>query len=328
MMLQNYTINHRPYKTYLPLSDELLLNPDKNYLFDLSYLSILSAIGDKAKAFLQGQVTCDLTQLSSDWMKQGALCNLKGRIIALLDILDWHGVQIVLPADLLTDTKTLLAKTAMFSKVDLKTTSKWLIFGLYLQNEDDLLPLNRVPNHEQHGVISDETFCCYHLGNNRHIIVVEESKASALIQQFQKQKQLRGSLSWHTLQLQFNQFEIYPETRGLFLPHRVGLHLTDYLSFDKGCYKGQEIIARTHYRAKIKHTVKRFVTKSAHALKPGAKMLSDETNREFGEVLDLSPVSHEQTLLLASVLKDHPSRCKIDGISQSVLLEEAQESIL
>ena len=242
--------------------------------------------------------------------------------MALLDIVDWHGIQMIMPEDLLEETKASLAKTAMFSKVTLKSTSKWHIFGFYLQNENDLLPLKMMPSYEQLRLSHNDTFCCYHLGSNRYIILIEENKASSLIEPFQQHNQLRGSLSWHTLQLQYNQFEIYPATRGLFLPHRAGLHLTDYLSFDKGCYKGQEIIARTHYRAKLKHTVKRFVTKNDDALKPGAKMLSEETEREFGEVLDLSPVSDEQVLLLASVLKDHPSRCKIECMNQAILLEE------
>ncbi|OGT54636.1 MAG: hypothetical protein A3F43_04260 [Gammaproteobacteria bacterium RIFCSPHIGHO2_12_FULL_42_10] len=45
---------------------------------------------------------------------------------------------------------------------------------------------------------------------------------------------------------------IYPETSGQFLPHELSLQKTDAISFNKGCYTGQEIIARIHYRAKLK----------------------------------------------------------------------------
>lgn len=136
----NHLINHRALTTFGSIEAELKLQSEKNYLFDLSYLGILEVIGEKAGEFLQGQLTCDVNSISDIQMIQGAQCNLKGRILTLMDVLDWKGIKLMLPKDLLEATVKSLNKTAMLSRVNLKENNELVVLGFYLQNPQDIVP--------------------------------------------------------------------------------------------------------------------------------------------------------------------------------------------
>ena len=317
-----HAINKRPFTSLAPLTEELVYQSDKNYLFDVSYLSSLAIIGEKGHDFLQGQLSCDLREVNHQQIRQGALCNLKGRILALLDVLHWdnHGLYLILPHDILLETQASLAKTAPFSRVTLETTSQYSLFGFYLQNPDDIIPFDLKLPTNQYEVAYQNACCCYHLGNHFYIFLVDEAKMPGLCDQFIEKKQYRGSLAWHALQLQQKHIEIYPQSRGLFLPHRLDLHLSGYLSFNKGCYKGQEIIARTHYRGTLKHELKVFYLESQETLQSGQRILSANGQEELGEIIDFCPVGGLQFLIAASVRFECPLTVRIENQNDPVIL--------
>jgi len=76
---------------------------NSNTLFDLSRFSTITVSGPRASEFLQGQLTCDVNQVTAHQIQAGALCNLKGRILAMMEVVDWQGLKLVLPADLAAD---------------------------------------------------------------------------------------------------------------------------------------------------------------------------------------------------------------------------------
>lgn len=303
MYLKEYIINKRVFTQLATFGEEFNLKKNKNYLFPLSYLSSLRLRGDQAGKFLQGQLSCDIRQVSSTTIRQGALCNLKGRILALMDVIDWQGLQLILPEDLLADTQISLSKTAQLSRVNLEPSSEYQFYGFYLQNPDDLLPSISLPSENFSLTASKETCCC-RLSATMYLIIIENQQATVLSEPFFARGQLHGSLAWHQLQLQQKQVLIYPETRGMFLPHRLDLHLSGHLSFDKGCYKGQEIIARTHYRAKLKHSLQLFTLDTKEPLYPGKKLLDPTGKIEVGELIDYCPLNDEHQLIAASVIHE------------------------
>ena len=317
-----HQINSRQLTAFSPLTSELVYAPQTNYLFDLSHLAGLHVIGDKAQEFLQGQLSCDLRDVTPQQMRQGALCNLKGRVLALADVINWfeHGFHLIVPADLLLETQTSLAKTAMFSRVSLHPATDYQLLGFYLQNSNDDIPFYcELPN-APYGVVYKDEYCCYCLDKDFYIFLLKTQQAQTLCEQFIKKSQWRGSLAWHALQLQQKRIEIYPQSRGMFLPHRLGLQLSGYLSFNKGCYKGQEIIARTHYRAKLKHEMKLFTIKTDEALQSGQKLFANDGNIDIGELVDYCPLGENTYLIAASVLFEHPTEIRIEGHKEQTLL--------
>lgn len=320
-ILQNHKINSRTYTSFVPDELALLQSKEKNYLFDLSYMTTIDINGDKALEFLQGQLTCDVSVLSDIQMARGAQCNLKGRILSLLDIINLNGTKIILPDDMKESTQNSLIKTAMLSRVTIKSTANYKIYGFYLQNKKDLIPFSTFLPTDANALAQNNNYSYYHLNNGFYIFVIASEMADDCVKQFSDHDQLLGSLTWHTLQLMRKQIEIYPESRGLFLPHRLGLHETSYISFNKGCYKGQEIIARTHYRATIKHELRLFSIQSDEAPYSGQKIFKEAEDIEIGEIIDYSILNANHYLIAVSIMKGASPRVRFEGQDREINLE-------
>ncbi|WP_058473766.1 YgfZ/GcvT domain-containing protein [Legionella quateirensis] len=318
---QEHTINSRTLTTLDTKTVEFKPDPLKNYLFDLSYLGIIGVDGEKAVDFLQGQLTCDLAAVSDIQMVQGAQCNLKGRILSLLDVINWKGIKLVLPKDLIEATVNSLTKAALLSKVTLQECSEFSVLGFYLQNSKDILPDTTFFSPDVYALSFSSNYCYYHLGNGFYIFIVPQNEFKRCSELFKEHNQYLGSLPWHTLRLMQKQIDIYPESRGLFLPHRLGLHETKYISFNKGCYKGQEIIARTQYRATIKHELKIFVIDVKHDLYSGQKLFKCNEELEVGELIDYSRVGNNRFLIAVSLLKEPITSARFEGHNDKVVLE-------
>jgi folate-binding protein YgfZ len=93
--------------------------------------------------------------------------------------------------------------------------------------------------------------------------------------------------AWHHARLLDKKFELYEETIGLFLPHDLGLEKDNWIDFKKGCYRGQEIIARMHYLGKSKYHLALLANQHTQELKPGMQLL-DKDNNKMGEVVDFN----------------------------------------
>ncbi len=299
----SYLINSRQYSAQQPLDVELAYTPAKNYLFDLDYLTTIAVEGDNASEFLQGQLSCDVRDVTTQQMRQGLMCNLKGRVLAILDVVSWmkHGLYLVVPEDLCAATQASLAKTALFSRVQLHQNPIKL-FGLYVQNQDDLKPLGMELPADRYGVVCQENSCCYKIDESFYILMVQPDASDDLCDPFMMHHQYRGSLAWHALQLQHLRTEIYPESRGMFLPHRLNMHQTGYINFNKGCYKGQEIIARMHYRATQKHFLVCFDIQTSIVPQPELALYSDDGLSVVGEVVDYCCLGDDYYRVVASAL--------------------------
>lgn len=305
----NVLINNRTYTTTDSIQSDMMYLPNQNYVFDLDYLSVLMVEGERALEFLQGQISCDVREVTSLQIRQGVMCNLKGRILAALDVLRFSEdcFALVLPQDLLLDTQASLAKVAMLSRVKLRQNSQYKLFGLYVQNDNELVSMDIELPTEKLGSSQNGDCFCYQLEPSFYIALVPEKKADA----FAQQELLRGSLAWHALRLQRHQIEIYPETRGQFLPHRLDMHWLGYLNFNKGCYKGQEIIARTHYRATLKHQLVSFKIETPITMHSGLLIYNAEGATEVGEIIDYCPIGDNQYIITASLLIDRPHELQI-----------------
>lgn len=310
-----HQINSRVYSTFDNINIELQIKPGENYLFDLSYLSILDIDGNKAAEFLQGQLTCDMNRLSENSMIQGAQCNLQGRILTFMDVIQWNGIKLIVPADLAQSTINSLLKTAQLSRVSISENDSYFVFGMCLQNTQEI----SLPK-EQYGFTALSDYCIYHLGREFYIAIVANSAKDRFIDKI-KPSAVRGSLTWHTLRLQHMEFSIYPESRGLFIPHRLGLHQTSLISFNKGCYKGQEIIARLHYKSTIKHHLQLFTIKTKAKIHSGQKIISTETLAEIGELIDFSLLEDETYIIAMSVLKDATLEVRFEGNEEVITLK-------
>lgn len=285
-------IANRAYSTFLPAQSNE--NPALSF-YDLDYLSLIHIRGDKAGEFLQGQVTADIHEVNAKTMRQAALCNLKGRVKVLMDIIFWQdGYQIILPSDLVQETFKSLSMAANLARVTVEVDSQIQITGI-VRHENDAAFTHPLPLTRYGAEPFAESFS-YKIGDNAFILLSNQNE----------QLPLKGSFFWHQYQLAHKKIEIYPESAGLFLPHRLDLQLDGYINFQKGCYKGQEIIARMHYRSKSKHQLKIFSIQSDILPKPGMKLLNSQNKTEIAELIDYCPLNENTWLVALSIIQNHP----------------------
>ena len=306
-------LNERPYTLSQSLTQDRHFEPALPYVFDLDYLGTLAVTGDMRASFLQGQVTCDVQDVTATHMRPGGMCSLQGRLLTLFDVIAWQEtLHMIMPRDLLKTTQQRLAKPALFSRVHLQINDHCACLGLYLPPHAYLpnLPC-ALPNVPGQASQHDDAYC-YAISEQLYIILLRNADhKQSWLAAFPNEQQ-RGSLAWHYLELQLPRFTIYPNTRDRFLPHNLQLHTTPYLSFNKGCYKGQEIIARMQYRAKLKHELRLNEITCSHPIYAGQKCLATPQGAEIGEIIDYCPIDTDRYLVAMFILKDHSEQVYFD----------------
>ena len=298
--MQSINIAEREYSHHLPIEQERLFDENNNYLFDTSYLMVVSVEGEKASEFLQGQLTCDLNKVTSTSAHPALYCNAKGKVICYFYIYQesQNKINLIMPEDISQETIRILNRYAPFSRV--KVFCRQLrVFGL-LKNNDEV------------SVNLSEKICQLKIDNDRYLLVVDNEGVQALWQDFYNNQTARGSYAWHYLNMENKDFNLYPSTQTHFFPHRLDLHKTPSISFDKGCYVGQEIIARTHYKAKPKYGLFFYTVRLNEPPTLKQDILTDE-NKKLGEVIDYCPLSEEDYLLAATLLLEHPNEAFLGG---------------
>ena len=91
---------------------------------------------------------------------------------------------------------------------------------------------------------------------------------------------------------------LHPGTSGRFLPQELNLDRLDAVSFTKGCYPGQEIIARLRYRGAVKRRLCHAITDNTTRLQPGAALVPEGESRHIGMVINSAITGKDQELLI------------------------------
>ncbi len=224
-------------------------------LVDLSHLGLIYFSGEDAESFLQGQLSCDVKKIHPYLAQYGSYCTPKGRILA--SFLMWHdGINYVMqmPATLCTNVKKYLSKFVLRSKVQLIDNSETLVrIGISGNKARKLMEeiLGTIPDSHL-GIIHNEQESILHLGQDRFEIIAKPERAPKLWEYLSSGAVPVGSPYWDWLEIRAGIPVITPATQEQFIPQMVNLEMIGGVSFQKGCYSGQEIISRTQYLGKIK----------------------------------------------------------------------------
>lgn len=239
-----------------------LLDTYQNRQFDLSELGLLKISGGDSTRFLQGQLSCNMNAIHSGSGIMGAHCNPQGRIISLFYAakID-NDFYLVMPKNLVPTAMSALKKYAPFFKSELTDAAgSYHIIGT-------LSSADHPPADAQITLPTP---------SNRKILLIKAAEFSST--------NLETQLEWQLLDILEGIPSIYAETSGKFLPHDLNLPELNAISFTKGCFTGQEIIARMHYRGKPKKHL--YMAFSTEILAAGDELYLDET--PVAEVIDCS----------------------------------------
>jgi folate-binding protein YgfZ len=275
---------------------------DSAFFCTLSHEGVLAVRGVDAGKFLQGQLTCNLDYLSDTKASLGARCTQKGRMQSSFRILpEGDGYLLAMACELIEAQLLDLKKYAVFSKSKLTDESaSWVRFGLS-GGESALAALGVYLGQETDAVARGNELIAVRVSPGRAELWVRTEKASDV------QAQLSASLpegslnDWLLGQIRAGIGQVVGQTRETFIPQMINLQAVGGVSFKKGCYTGQEIVARMQYLGKLKRRLYRLNLSSGQVPEAGTPLFSPVHGSAVGEVVIAA--NSEQGIELLAVLQ-------------------------
>ncbi|HTS52650.1 MAG TPA: folate-binding protein [Burkholderiales bacterium] len=232
--------------------------------------------GEDALAFLQGQVSNDVEQVSATRAQFAAYCTPKGRVLATLVICQAdNGYALALPGELSESIRRRLQMYVLRSRVRLDNASDQIAV-LGLAGADARAMVSReleIALSSAYDAGSSGGLTAVALPGDRIQITVDVARGIETWDKFAARCPLVGEQAWDAHAIAAGVPTITSTTQDQFTPHMLNLDLLGGVSFSKGCYTGQEIVARTQYLGQVKRRLARFVT--AGRAEPGGAVYAE-----------------------------------------------------
>lgn len=220
--------------------------------------------GPDARTFLQGYLTSDTSDLSADRLDPTAICSLKGRVVinGWCCGLEAHDVRLLVHRSLVPRLTDFLRPYLMFAKTQM------------LDETEDLLIIGLLEAPAETGGLL--------LGDRRRILLCDQLD---IARRGWQQHTSMDEAAWQAGLIEDGLPLITEATAEVFLPQMLGLDAAGAVSFTKGCYLGQEVVARAQHRGAVKRHLRSLVWEGDRHLQPGEE-ITDETGRSVGIVVN------------------------------------------
>ena len=292
--IQGAVFNNEAISSFGNIENELQCTLNQNVICDLSHLGLLEISGDDAVTFLQGQVTNDVKLLNDNHAHYTGYCSPKGRLLALFFAFSHNQkLHLELNQKLLEPIAKRLKMYVMRSKVTINDVSNSTVrFGLSGNNIADLLApfFATVPKlaYESASTENGTIICMPNSGIPRYQIISNTEQAKAIWQALKTDCKPVGKACWEWLEIQAGIPDVYLSTQEEFVPQMLNLDALNAINYKKGCYTGQEIVARTHYLGKVKRR-----TQLAHIASDSCPAFGDDVvdanQQAIGKIVRCAP---------------------------------------
>jgi folate-binding protein YgfZ len=255
----------------------------------LEHLGIVRVRGADAVKFLQGQLSNDVARLSAQRSLLAGYHNPQGRAIALLRLVQWDADDIlaVVPRELASVVAGRLSKFILRAKAKVVDESTaWRVSGLVGSSPtvagvaatvvaaasvaaadavQGALTALDLPS-SVGAQVRNEGAVLVCIGDQppRWLVISPADGHSPVLDY-----PAGHGEAWQRLDVAAGQPQIYAATSEEFVAQMLNLDSLNAIAFDKGCYTGQEVIARAHYRGRVKRRLQRFISRDACQLSPG-----------------------------------------------------------
>ncbi|KIH82141.1 YgfZ/GcvT domain-containing protein [Pseudomonas batumici] len=259
---------------------------DSAFFCTLTHEGVLAVRGTDAAKFLQGQLTCNLNYLSDTQAGLGARCTQKGRMQSSFRILlESDGVLLAMATELLEPQLADLKKYAVFSKSKLTDESAgWVRFGLG-DADDTLRGLGLELPTQTDAMVRADGLIAVRVSPGRSEIWAPADQAGRVREQLAGRLREADLNTWLLGQVRAGIGQVMPQTRELFIPQMLNLQAVGGVSFKKGCYTGQEIVARMQYLGKLKRRLYRLALGAEQLPAPGSELFAPSHGSAIGEVV-------------------------------------------
>ena len=279
-----------------------------NIIADFSHFAVIQVTGSEAQTFLQGQFTNDIRQAIPTKAQLSAWCSPKGRILASFYICQRHNnYYLFVPQDMIDTVFKRLQMYILRSDVQLKNVSDELIcMGIAGEGSTGLLEQAglSVPESIPFGSTLREGVTVINLpagGNPRYWVIHEDIEfMQNLWTQCAQSAQAVGRDAWELLDILAAVPTVGADLSEEFVPQMINWQALGGLNFKKGCYTGQEVVARMQYLGSLKRRMYLAKVDTATAPQVGEKLLSQADNA--GQVVNVQP-NPEGGYVLLAVLK-------------------------
>jgi tRNA-modifying protein YgfZ len=271
-----------------------------NTLCDLSHLGLLALSGDDAVTFLQGQVTNDVKALNGSNAHYSGYCTPKGRLLTLFLAFSHNNtLHLQFNQSLLAPIMKRLKMYVMRSKVDIQDVSNQMIrLGINGPEASAMIEksLSATPTTDYamtpilkaQQTIGTIVKLPSIAGHQRFELFIDKAYAQTTWDTLKENCQLVGKPCWDWLDIQTGLPDIVQETQEQFVPQMLNLDCLQGINFKKGCYTGQEIVARTHYLGAIKRrTYLASITAGDDTPSAGDKVM-DDNGSEVGQIVKVA----------------------------------------
>lgn len=276
-----------PFSSRLPVpSSHLPLT-----LISLEDWALITLNGPDSVKYLQSQLTCDVALLATDRFSFAAHCNAKGKMFSHLCVFHHREGMVLIERRSVRDSQlTELKKYAVFSKTTITADDKAVLLGIAgFQAQSALSGLfARIPNAAHPVTYHQDTALLYFtFPTPRFLLITKPSVCDALQHKLEGQIQLNDSRQWLALDIEAGYPIIDSANSAQFIPQAANVQALNGISFNKGCYTGQEMIARAKYRRTNKRALYWLAGKASHlpAVGDNLELKMGDNWRRTGTVL-------------------------------------------
>ena len=295
-------------------ADELNSTRNGTVLCDLGQFGVLKVSGEDAQSFLHNLCSNDIKAIRPNLAQLNSLNTAKGRVLAIFLI--WLKDQdyfLCLPRSLLAPIHKKLSMYVLRAKVKIEdASSQHICIGLSGKEAEAILKLSigAIPQTPL-SVESNASTDIIRIGHERFQINTTPEHAIALWQQLSAHTTQVGAPCWDWLNVCAGMPVILPATQEQLVLQMLNLDILDGVSFKKGCYPGQEIVARMHYLGKLKQRTFLAHVDSDTTPQPNDPLYSDDfSGQSGGVILNVAPAPQGgydvlATLHISSVTNAH-----------------------
>ncbi len=273
-------------------AEELVAARDGAVVAPLVDLGLIRASGVDAAGFLHNLMTNDINGIGPGGARFAGFCTAKGRLLALFLIWrDGDDFLLMLPRDILPMILKKLSMYVLRSKVKLSDASdEKLLLGLSgAVSQAPTFP-RELDSLARFGVTRIDGGQAIRLDQTRWLLALDPDSAAPRWEQLATSVRPVGLAAWQWLEIAAGQPRVLAATQEAFVPQMLNMELPAVagVSFSKGCYPGQEIVARTQYLGKVKRRT--FRARLGAAPVPGTHVYAPETgDQHCGAIVSAAP---------------------------------------
>lgn len=268
----------------------------------------IAVTGAAARSFLQGQLSFDMDRLTPQRIEVASCNSSQGRVQAVLWMIERSdAIVLVLPAAIVDATIARLRKYVLRARVKIESGAE------------------RFAVHDAGALLAPDTIARVHAereamslirwpGASPRTLMLAPAATSG--QSDATRADAAREHAWHLDDIRAGLPQVYPQTHELFVAQMLNLDLLDGISFEKGCYTGQEIIARTHFRGTVKRRMLRFRA-NCEPPAPASRIVAEGAHA--GDVVDAIATPEGCELLAVISLAQLGAALELDGVPDGKL---------